>query len=135
MADRSELVADLPREYRLRFGERSEYRRKVWRTLIDAYFVRFVRSTDVVLDLACGWGEFIDQVAAAKRYAIDLNPDAAAHLDAGVELLSVDAAGPWPLADRSLDCVFTSNFLEHLPDKAALDSVLDAAGCLAGLRG
>ncbi len=127
MADRSELVADLPAEYRRRFGERSEYRKRVWRTLIDTYFTRFVRPTDVVLDLGSGWGEFINQVGAAQRYAIDLNPDARAHLDPGVELLAVDASGPWPLADHSLDCVFTSNFLEHLPDKTDLTRALSEA--------
>src|SRR5262245_34349254 len=131
MADPSEQTADLPAEYRLRFGAASEYRRKVWRILIDRFFVRFVQPTDVVLDLACGWGEFINQVRARERFAMDLNTDAAARLDPGVKLLQADAASPWPLPDRSLDCVFTSNFLEHLPDKAAVTRALrEAHRCL-----
>jgi len=131
MASTSELAADLPAEYRMRFGELSEYRKRVWRVLIDDYFVRHVRPSDAVLDLACGWGEFINQVHAAKRYGMDLNPDAGTHLAPGIELLRADAAGPWPLADASLDCVFSSNFLEHLPDKAAVSRCLrEAHRCL-----
>jgi SAM-dependent methyltransferase len=131
MADPSELTADLPEEYRLRFGPASGYRLAVWRTLIERFFVKFVKPSDVVLDLACGWGEFINQVQARERYALDLNPDAAARLAPGVKLLPADAAGPWPLADGLLDCVFTSNFLEHLPDKAAVTRCLrEAHRCL-----
>jgi SAM-dependent methyltransferase len=131
MAEPSEPTADLPAAYHLRFGATSEYRRRVWRTLIERYFLRFVKPTDAVLDLAHGWGEFINQIQARERYAMDLNPDAGAHLEPGVKLLPADASGPWPLADGSLDCVFTSNFLEHLPDKAAVVRTLrEAHRCL-----
>lgn len=131
MAEPSELTADLSAEYRLRFGAAAEYRRQVWRTLIEDYFGRFVEPTDVVLDLGSGWGEFINHVRARERIAVDLNPDASAHLAADVKLLRVDAAAEWPLPDASLDCVFTSNFLEHLPDKAAVTRALrEAHRCL-----
>jgi SAM-dependent methyltransferase len=36
-----------------------------------------------------------------------------------------DCSTSWPLPDESLDVVFTSNFFEHLPDKAALGRTLD----------
>ena len=36
-----------------------------------------------------------------------------------------DCSTRWPLPDASLDVVFTSNFFEHLPDKAALGRTLD----------
>jgi SAM-dependent methyltransferase len=131
MGESSELTADLSAEYRLRFGPAAEYRQRVWRTLIEVHFARFVRPTDVVLDLGSGWGEFINQVRSRERIAIDMNPDAPAHLAPGVKLLRTDAAAPWPLADASLDCVFTSNFLEHLPDKAAVTRALkEAHRCL-----
>ena len=70
-------------------------------------------------------GEFINRVAVPRRYGIDLNADAARHLDDDVVLLYQTAADPWPLPDGSLDLVFTSNFLEHLPSR---DAVLAALG-------
>lgn len=127
----SELAGDLPEEYRLRFGELAEYRQQVWRVLVDHWFQQYVRPEDTVLDLACGWGEFVNQVRAAKRYGLDLNTDVGRHLDPAVELLPGDAGGAWPLPDASLDVVFTSNFLEHLPDKVAVMHALrEAHRCL-----
>jgi SAM-dependent methyltransferase len=81
------------------------------------------RRVLLVLDLGSGHGEFINNVRAAKRYALDLNPDAKASAEPGVEMILHDCTLPWPVPDGSLDVVFTSNFLEHLPDK---DAVLGA---------
>ncbi len=118
-------------QYRRRFGSEDETRRRVWRTLIDSWFIRYVDETDRVLDLGCGWGPFINQITAAERYGIDLNPDAKNHLDRGVTLFEQRADEPWPLDDGSLDLVFSSNFLEHLPDRAAVMATLtEAYRCL-----
>jgi SAM-dependent methyltransferase len=62
---------------------------------------------------------------------MDLNPDASTFLGPDVTLLPQDCGVRWPLPDASLDVVFTSNFFEHLPDKATLGRTLDeVARCL-----
>src|SRR5205085_4031772 len=71
------------------------------------------------------YGEFINTVSSAAKFAMDLNPGAPAHLHADVTFLLQDCSVTWPLADASLDVVFTSNFFEHLPDKPALGRTLD----------
>ncbi len=118
---------DLQRIYEARFRANLDYRRAVWRVLIDDFFQRHVRPTDAVLDLGCGYGEFINQVRCAKKFAMDLNPDMPQRVDKGVQALLQDCSTPWQLPDESLDVVFTSNFFEHLPDKAALGRTLDQA--------
>lgn len=122
---------ELQRIYEIRFKGRLEYRNDVWRTLIRDYFQKFVHSTDVVLDLGAGYGEFINNISCGKKYAMDLNPDTAKQVNIGVELLAQDCAEPWPLRDNSLDVVFTSNFFEHLPDTQTLSRTLaEAYRCL-----
>jgi len=116
---------DLSRIYAQRFQSNLEYRKAVWKVLIDIFFTRFIPDNATVLDLGCGYGEFINQVSAAKRYAMDLNPDAPQHLEKNVQFLHQDCSQPWPVLENSLDIVFTSNFFEHLPDKAALGRTLD----------
>lgn len=119
--------SDLQRIYEARFHANLDYRRAVWRVLIDDYFAKFVHAQDAVLDLGCGYGEFINQVRCQARFAMDLNPDMPKRVESGVTTLLQDCSMPWQLPDESLDVVFTSNFFEHLPDKAALGRTLDQA--------
>lgn len=127
MNDFPHSPSDLSRIYAQCFAANRDYRRKVWRILIDDYFSQFVPSSASVLDLGCGYGEFINGIHAPRRFAMDLNQDAAKLLDSDVEFLCQDCSQPWPLAENSLDVVFTSNFFEHLPDKRTLGSTLDQA--------
>jgi len=117
--------ADLQRIYGARFTSNLHYRKRVWAALVAHWFGRYVRSADAVLDLGCGYGEFINAVTCRAKFAMDLNPDAPAFLAADVTFLAQDCSERWPLADESLDVVFTSNFFEHLPDKTALGRTLD----------
>jgi SAM-dependent methyltransferase len=121
----------LAAQYRRRFEAERSARVAVWRVLVDAWFSRYVEDTEAVLDLGCGWGTFINQVTAPRRYGIDLNDDAPEHLHDDVVLFRQSAAEPWPLPGASLDLVFTSNFLEHLPSRDAIMAALgEAFRCL-----
>jgi SAM-dependent methyltransferase len=116
--------SDLQALYRERFGSETRYRQAVWRVLVSDFFAPYARDAQAVLDLGCGYGEFINQVSAPVRYAMDLNPDAARRLGPQVRLLQQDCSSRWAMAEEVLDLVFTSNFFEHLPDKASLARTL-----------
>lgn len=98
-------------------------RDQVWRTLCKSFFDPLIGSDKVVLDLACGYGEFINNVTARKKVAADLNPDARDHLQPDVQFISSCATDLSEVRDGSIDVVFTSNFLEHLPDKETCNKV------------
>jgi len=121
------LNDDLQKEYQRRFLPLQQYRRKVWSVLTGEFFQKYIAPEATVLDLGCGWGEFINQIRAGRRFGMDLNPDSPSHLDPGVEFLHQDCSLPWSVAPGSLDVVFTSNFFEHLPHKLALKQTLAAA--------
>lgn len=118
--------------YERRFTpERVAYRKRLWSTLVDDYFQPLIPAEASVLDLGCGYGEFINHVQARERFAMDLNPAARQHLASDIQFLFEDCSRRWSLGDASLDVVFTSNFFEHLPDKLALKlTLLEARRCL-----
>jgi SAM-dependent methyltransferase len=131
LAAQSESPDDLRKIYAARFSGHAVYRTSVWKILTSTFFSRWIKPVDTVLDLGCGYGEFINNVSAAKKYAMDLNPSARDLVAPDVELLLQDCSQPWPLAANSLDVVFTSNFFEHLPTKQSLRSTLtEAFRCL-----
>jgi SAM-dependent methyltransferase len=118
---------ELQRGYYLRFQAIEAYRRKVWTILTRDFFSRWIPASSTVLDLGCGWGEFINQIAAATKHGMDLNPQSREKLAKEVHFHEHDCSTPWPVADGSLDVVFTSNFFEHLFTKDALRSTLTHA--------
>lgn len=125
------LSAELQREYALRFTAAAEYRRRVWSILTRDFFQQWVPRDGRVLDLGCGWGEFINQIEAREKLALDLNPDARERLDPSVQFCLQDCSQRWSVADDSLDVVFSSNFFEHLRSKDALrDTIMEARRCL-----
>jgi len=76
-------------------------------------------------------GEFINQIRAKTKLAIDLNADAKNHLNDDIHFMNQKCSNKWDVADESLDIVFSSNFFEHLPDKETLSrTVQEAKRCL-----
>lgn len=121
----------LQQEYQTRFEPNAEYRDAVWKILCKDFFSRYISSECTVLDLGAGWGEFSRNISAAKKYAMDLNPDCGERVEGHAEFLLQDCSTTWPFQDGTLDVVFTSNFLEHLLSKSAVElSLSEAFRCL-----
>jgi SAM-dependent methyltransferase len=117
---------DLQRIYRTRFEGKWGYRVKVWK-ILTRYFARWVPPLGAVLDLGAGYCEFINNITAARKHAMDLNPETLNLAGPDVKIFQQDCSEPWPLAEAELDAVFTSNFLEHLPNKEAVRRTLSNA--------
>lgn len=117
---------DLSELYKIRFPTQElERKNAIWKVICEDYLQRFVRPEDTVVDIACGYGEFLNNVRAARKIAIDLNPDASRYLQPGVAFHLRGATELGSVVNGEADVVFTSNFLEHLPDKKTLDVFLE----------
>jgi SAM-dependent methyltransferase len=117
--------------YRGRFQGADAHRTRVWQALNEGFFQALVPKEGSVLDLGSGYGEFINQIVARQRYAIDLNPDARARVGTEIQFIQQSSSERWPLEDATLDVVFTSNFLEHLPTKeSVIETLSQARRCL-----
>lgn len=120
-------ATDLEQIYRERFSGNREYRDRVWKMLTSRFFSRWISPQAAVMDLGCGYCEFINNVAAKRKFGMDLNPDAARNAAEGVTVFEQDCSMPWPVPEGSLDAVFTSNVFEHLPSKAHLEKTIRQA--------
>ncbi len=92
----------------------------VWR-IITEHLAPWVSSSAHVLEIGAGYCHWINNVAAARRVALDLWPDLAQHASPGVEARVLDASRDLgSLGERTFDVVLASNVLEHFePDVAA----------------
>ena len=115
---------NLTQIYEKRFSGHENYRKRVWKILIHDFFSKWIKSTDHILDLGCGYGEFINHISCEVRHAMDLNPKTQSLLDKEIIFHQQDCSESWDIGHNSLDLVFTSNFFEHLPNKASLDRAM-----------
>ena len=111
---------NLEETYKQRFLGMEATRSAVWQVLCKEYFQKFVRPGDTVLDVGAGYCEFINNIEAAQKYALDLNPTTTEKANPGITVLMEDLSRAWSLKSESIDVAFSSNFFEHLPTKEVL---------------
>lgn len=95
----------------------------VWKVLVDHALARWIGPDAAVLDLGAGYCNFINQVSASRRIAVDANPTVATYCAPGVRFVhaaDLRSAG----LEGTLDVVFMSNFLEHLDNADAVLAIL-----------
>lgn len=86
----------------------------VWKVLTENFFQKFIDKNDTVLDVGCGYGEFINNIRCGKKIAVDLNPEAKNFLPKKVKF-SVSSSTKMPFIKANfVDKIFVSNFFEHL---------------------
>lgn len=107
--------------------EHDDRRQLLWRTLCGSYFQRLVKPGDAVLDLGCGYGDFINHIRCARKIAVDQWPGAADYLQPDVQLQVGSVVDLRAIQASSIDFIFASNVFEHVP-KA------EFAECLSEVR-
>jgi len=110
--------------YATRFGRRSDDRLVLWETLVASYFQRFIEPTDVVLDLAAGYCEFINSVRCGTKIAVDLNPTITQMAGPDVRVCHSRSTSLPDDLTGAVDVAWVSNFFEHLRDSGELLATL-----------
>jgi hypothetical protein len=91
---------------------------KIWQILCKHFFQKQINEDSVVLDIAAGYCEFINNIKAKEKIAFDLNPDTKRYANESVQTIedsffNMDAH----LQNKKVDVIFASNIFEHLDTK------------------
>jgi SAM-dependent methyltransferase len=116
---------DLKVLYRNRFGHEGEPRTDLWRVLCSDFFQRWVPRDSTVLDVAAGHCEFINNISAGTKLAIDLNPDVLEQAGPDVDARVTRSDDMQGIEDGSVDRVFISNFFEHIPREVIVATLVE----------
>jgi SAM-dependent methyltransferase len=112
----------------------------LWQTLWRAFFRHRVPDDACVLDLGAGYGQFINNVVARRRIAVDAWSGLPMQVAPGVDAIVGDVTNLSMLGDGSIDYAFASNLFEHLTQRqlaavlAALKQKLRPDGTLTILQ-
>ncbi len=125
---REPLEALVDRIYRNRFPREILARRSaVWRVLSQSWFARYIPEGASVLEVAAGCCEFINNIPAHERVAVDLNPETRLHAAPDVTVHEIAAERLCKVVPQAhFDAAFMSNFLEHCRTREQVLDVLRA---------
>ncbi len=110
--------------YANRFHNEEAQRLDVWEVLCSRFFQKWVPDDAIVLDIAAGHCEFVNNIKARRRIAVDLNPDVIHKAGPGVEAIVTRSDELVGIDDGSIDRVFISNFFEHVPREVIVSTLL-----------
>lgn len=86
------------------------------------FFQKYISLNDVVLDIATGYGEFINSIHCKEKIACDINPDSKNYVAHDVKFL-LSSSTKMPIKRNSVNKIFISNFFEHLTHQEILQSI------------
>lgn len=110
--------------YRVRFDPSEKAAKdKLWK-IICAHLQRWFPENGTVLDLGAGYCEFINNIKAARKLAVDMNPDTVTCAGPDVQVINAPVVPLPSMQTGTIDAAFVSNLLEHLADKAQVMALL-----------
>jgi ubiquinone/menaquinone biosynthesis C-methylase UbiE len=98
-------------------------RQALWRVLVRHFFQKYVKPEETVLDIGSGWGEFINEIEARRRVAIDVSDQYRRYHGPGL-LYSLQSCCNLAFKNGTADVVFASNVFEHLASRDDLMAAL-----------
>jgi hypothetical protein len=73
--------------YANRWTEREKAAKsELWKVFCNTFLARYIPEDGTVLDIGSGYCDFINNVRAARRIAIDVNPETVRRAAPGVEV-------------------------------------------------
>jgi SAM-dependent methyltransferase len=87
---------------------------KIWREIAKYLNKNFIKPDSRILDLGAGYCDFINNIKAKEKYALDIFSGIDKFAAKDVHLFKQTANEKIDLASDYLDVVFSSNFFEHL---------------------
>lgn len=114
---------DVKSIYSRRFNSDIEFRKKIWSLLCAEFFQKFVPVESTILEVGAGYCEFINNIHANRKIALDINPDVRKHAEPNVEVLEFESDNIQGLSDSSVDIVFVSNLFEHLTHDSIVNTI------------
>jgi ubiquinone/menaquinone biosynthesis C-methylase UbiE len=124
----SDALRDL---YRRRNADDTQFRSAMWAVLCREFFQKWVAPGTTIVELGAGYCDFINNIAAARKIAVDLSPDTIAHAGKDVQVITTASTDLSVIPDGSAGVVFASNFFEHLTRADILATLAEAKRVLA----
>jgi len=119
------MKSEITKLYQLRFNKEIKKRHEIWGILCRDFFQKYVKNSDTIYDIGAGYCEFINNINAKNKVAIDINPETKKYAGKNVRVITASSTRLPIRLTSTADVVFVSNFFEHLSTKDELAITLN----------
>lgn len=116
--------------YKKRFADTLNFRNKMWQVLCRDFFQKFIPEDSTILELGSGYCEFINNIKARRKIALDINEDTKLIANKDVEVIITRSIDLSTINSDSIDRIFISHLFEHLDRKEIVKTLLEIKRCL-----
>ncbi len=109
--------------YENRFSKTILFRNEIYKILCDNFFQKYVPRNSVVLDVGAGYCEFINNIKAKTKIALDLNPDVKKFAREGVTPIISSCTSMKKIKSNSVGVIFVNNLFEHLTKQEIVKTI------------
>jgi SAM-dependent methyltransferase len=97
-------------------------RDKVWRAICND-LRKYIPTEATIMDLGCGYGDFINNIHAKNKLAVDISPESKNFCKGSILFHQSSSHKLDFVMDESVDVVFSSNLLEHLDEETLAETL------------
>jgi len=119
--------------YKKRFKNRNK--EGIWKILCKYFFQKFIKEDSIIIDIAAGYCEFINNIHAKNKVAVDVNPDIRNYAGEDVTVINDSVFNIFNHFKSDCDIIFASNFFEHLNSREDVISVMEICHKLLSVGG
>lgn len=95
----------------------------VWKEIVR-FLGQFIPKDGTVADIGAGYCDFINNVNAKNKIALDYSPDLGKYVKDGITQINSSVTDMSKVPNNTVDVVFASNLFEHLTD-AELETTMN----------
>lgn len=88
----------------------------VWKEIVK-FLQKFIPRDGAVIDLGAGYCDFINNISARIKYAVDISPELNKFANDNVVKINKEGWNFDGVSNLSIDAIHASNFLEHFTDE------------------
>ncbi|MDI6735916.1 MAG: class I SAM-dependent methyltransferase [bacterium] len=111
-------MINISKIYTQRFNlEEQKQKNILWKILCKNFLQKYIKTTDIILDIGAGYCEFINNIQGKTKYAVDIDENIIKFASNEVKVFQTQTTNLSCIDDKTIDVAFASNFFEHLKDK------------------
>jgi len=111
--------------YHRRFEADNGFRENMYKVLCTEVFQKYIPEESTVLEIGAGYCEFINNISARRKIALDVNPDIKMFARDTVQVIIGSSTQMRQIMDASIDLVFANNLFEHLKKEDILKTIAE----------